>query len=235
MTEIFMQDSISIYNMNTSIKWSRVNTMEGFEYFQSQINDCLNGKIPHTSWSIFYRDWVRDPSYFPTNYSVRDLIDETIGFCHVHSLFIDALSTFLKNKGPVVELMAGNGFLSNCLMQKNIDIIPTDDFSWKSSWNKLYCDVQNINAADTIKKYQNCEYIICSWPYMDDDFANAIQLLRPDQKLIYIGESRGGCTASDAFFEGVEEIESDESWWKIYSSFDSRYLCHDKPYLYKRK
>jgi hypothetical protein len=53
--------------------------------------------------------------------------------------FIDALADEIKklNKSPIIEICAGNGKLSHHLRKKNIDIIATDDYSWKLSNENL--------------------------------------------------------------------------------------------------
>ena len=43
------------------------------------------------------------------------------------------------------------------------------------------------------------------WPCLGSDFAHDVLLnMTPGQQLYYRGESRGGCTANDLFFDALE-------------------------------
>ena len=54
------------------------------------------------------------------------------------------------------------------------------------------------------KKFPEKEVLISIWPlYLDPMLTDAIKIFTGD-KLIYIGEEKGGCTADDEFFEILE-------------------------------
>lgn len=131
-----------------------------------------------------------------------------------------------------LEVMSGAGWLAKALREKNIDIIATDDYSWgkRKGW-PVVSEVIEMNAMSAILNYAHqCDILIISWPYMNDDAYHAIKAAHdtnPTMLVVYIGEGDGGCTASDRFFEHFEEIEQQEfneikdqfkSWWGIHDT-----------------
>ncbi len=68
---------------------------------------------------------------------------------------------------------------------------------------------------------------------MDGVAARIWNAMKENQYLFYIGESYGGCTANDKFFELINEYETEDKW-KLKVNFRSFWGIHDQPYLYKR-
>ena len=126
--------------------------------------------------------------------------------------------------------MAGRGVLAKGLYDFGVNIIATDNFSWGWSSHYLWFDVKESDCITAIKEYgENIDFLICCWPYMDDNMYNSLIEMRsqnPMSKLIYFGEGRGGCTANDKFFNVANFIYDNEvfnaascffqSWWKIH-------------------
>ena len=50
--------------------------------------------------------------------------------------------------------------------------------------------------------------------------------------MVFIGESCGGCTASDKFFEAIQGIE-DKEFEQVVSNFKAWWAIHDYPQLVK--
>ncbi len=114
---------------------------------------------------------------------------------------------------PCLEVMAGTGYLSYALSKYGCNIKATDDFSWSSRFSNVnrFINVENLDCVEAIKKYgKDVKFIICSWPYMDDNAYRSLITMReinPKCRMIYIGEDMGGCTANDKFFENIKLCE----------------------------
>ncbi len=145
--------------------------------------------------------------------------------------WVNPFATWIGNR-RCLEVMSGAGWLAKALREKNIDIIATDDYSWgkRRGWSVI-SEVIEMNAVSAILNYAHqCDILIISWPYMNDDAYHAIKTAHdtnPAMLIVYIGEGAGGCTANDKFFEYFEEIELQEfdevrnqfkSWWGIHDT-----------------
>ena len=133
--------------------------------------------------------------------------------------------------------MAGNGSLTYFLKQQGVQCHATDNYTWKEkSWFDNNNLVEKLDCIDAISKYGDIvSYIICSWPYMDDDAYKsllAMRTLNDKCRMIYIGEWMGGCTANDRFFDAAEFLDL-----KTFSDAVSKYSCwegiQDHAYLVK--
>lgn len=180
---------------------------------------CLLQKEMLTTLPIAYRDrfildfsGVLNMSMPSMNaFLMRELAIPHMGYTVITKEFCSALSTFIGNHS-VLEVMAGNGLLTYGLRQYGVTSHATDDQSWHTSFNMWIDDLEVLDGVSAIEKYgHNVDYIIVAWPPMDsviEDIVTAIKKLnRPELRLIYIGESCGGCTATEKFFDMVEEIQ----------------------------
>lgn len=140
-----------------------------------------------------------------------------------------------------LEVMAGRGWLSYALRQRDIDVIATDDYSWhkEQKWEEPVTTVEEINCVDSITVYgRDIDILIMSWPYMDSnayDTIKALHEVNPEALIVYIGEGYGGCTADDMFFEHISFIEDDELFNKASGRFKSFDGIHDRLRLGKYK
>jgi 16S rRNA G1207 methylase RsmC len=172
----------------------------------------------------------------------RNQIVVRMGFSLINQNFVDALAKYIGDRS-CLEVMCGTGALSASLKAKNTNIIATDSFSWETEntgWNKdtRWCEIKEMDAVEAVKRYgADTEFIIMSWPPYNDDTAYKVLIqmreVNPDCRLIYIGESEGGCTANDNFFENAVEIEDDEEFNKVCCFFQRWDCIHDCPRLYK--
>ena len=102
--------------------------------------------------------------------------------------------------GPFIEVGAGTGALANRLAHYGADIFATD--SHHNHYDFIVSDhyyVEKMNASKAVKNYPD-RTVIMSWPTLESRWAfYALEVMSPGQKLIHIGEGRGGCTADNAF------------------------------------
>ena len=148
---------------------------------------------------------------------------------------INSIKDFVENDS-ILEIGSGLGTWAKLLQSEGISVTPTD-LSLDPKENpyiiekKPYTNVDQINADKAIKKYGNHKVLMMVWPPYDSPMAyNALKLFAGD-KLIFVGEGHGGCTADGNFFN---LLESD--WNHVENVFIPRWSgIHDSLSLYKRK
>lgn len=169
----------------------------------------------------------------------RDIIIRSSGFALISNEWIRPLAQWIGSR-RCLEIMSGSGALSYALAQHGVNVIATDNSNWAgwyNSWFSLpWTKVEALHCLDAIERYaRDCELVICSWPYMDDDAYNALLKMRvvnPNAMMIYIGEQSGGATASDAFFETAVPVD-DFCFISAVTNFKQMYGIHDCPHLLK--
>lgn len=129
---------------------------------------------------------------------------------HGYVKITDEIVTALVANGPWLEIGAGPGALAEAIKKAGGRVVATDNYSWtgknmqvRGNWvgqhGKVY-KAEAAHAATWIRRRPSIG-LLTSWPYMDSMAFDAASLLVPGQKLAYIGENRGGCTASTEFFD----------------------------------
>lgn len=121
--------------------------------------------------------------------------------------WVRELAAWLAGRN-VLEVMAGGGWIAAGLAKCGVDVLATDDYRWDTR-HKLMVRVHPVAKAaalDAVRAHRNDrEVLLISWPYMNDDAAEACA--EWPGPIVYIGEGSGGCNASDAFFRGFREDE----------------------------
>jgi len=198
------------------------------------IEKIINDKDLPDSYPSFINQ-SRDSRLF----ALRGSFINLMGFVLLSKDWIKDLSQWVGNR-RCLEVMAGLGALSYGLRKQGVEIIATDDYSWKKenealSHNRMWIHIEALDAVESIEKYgRTIEIIIMSWPPYNDEIA--IKVLRkmrevnPSCIMIYIGEEEGGCTANDEFFRNIEIIE-DKFFNAANQNFISWSLINDRPIL----
>lgn len=152
--------------------------------------------------------------------------------------WVDPLIKYI-GKRRVLEVMAGAGWLAGALREKGVNILATDNYSWanKKGW-EMQTEIEKMNCFKAIEKYgRSRSLLIMSWPYMDDKAYHCARLyhqVNPRGKIIYIGESEGGCTANDKFFQNTERVRT-RSFQEVVDKYKTWFGVHDTPMLLKYK
>jgi len=106
----------------------------------------------------------------------------------------------------ILEIGAGTGLWAKLLQNNNVDIIATDLMApiYKNNWyRRFWADVEEIDAIDAIKKYQDKDVLMLIWPHNDNVWAEALKEFTGNT-FIYAGKS------------GPEELhEQIEKNWEI--------------------
>jgi hypothetical protein len=120
----------------------------------------------------------------------------------------DELINAIKEYSPIVSVASGFGYTESLAIKEGADVIATDVSPNKN--NKWCSDgifntqVEEISAIDAVKKYSG-RNVFMAWPPYDTSMAfDAASEMDIEKVLIYVGESYGGCTGNDDFFQYLE-------------------------------
>lgn len=130
----------------------------------------------------------------------------------------------------VLEVGCGKGLWTYLLRLEGVNVTVTDTKSQEAETG-FVDDIEECEAKDATERHPECNVLFLCWPPYDRAMAaEALESFKGD-RVIYIGEGNGGCTADDSFHAMLEEQFEDDDvieipqWWGI----------HDCCMLYKRK
>lgn len=114
----------------------------------------------------------------------------------------------IASYGDVIEIGAGTGFWAELLRDQGIDVMAVDPM--ENDWTQWFPSglVGHVEMGDHTSCVRYPERtLLMIWPSMDSWAGEALQLFAEagGQRVVYIGEGCGGCTANDSFFEQVGE------------------------------
>lgn len=146
------------------------------------------------------------------------------------------------NGRKVLEVMSGRGWISKGLRELGVDVIATDNFSSHMHWNGkgTVTDVEEIDSLLAVEKYgKNIDILLMAWaPYNDPiayNVAKKLYEVNPDTIIVFIGESWGGCTANDEFFDSTETIDDPVFEDTVSDNYEAWFSVNDYPMLLKYK
>ena len=163
-----------------------------------------------------------------SSFSYRELLVKEYSYAIPDEKALEIISKY----GPVVEFGSGTGYWAKLLSDRGVDILAFDKSPPKENrynFKRKFFDIKysDIDALDNIKDRS----LMLSWPCYASSFAyDALKRFQGDC-LIYIGESMGGCTGNDSFFELLEEE------WELVEEHDipQWFGIHDYLSVFKRK
>jgi hypothetical protein len=187
-----------------------------------------NNQIPPDS-SFAYKDWYFSMESTLSLFEARQECNKKGMWAIVDKKWTCELAKWI-GKRKCLEVMAGAGWLSKALLECDIDIIATDNFSWDKQHTNLtpLCEIEKIDAVEAVRKYKDRDVLIVSWPPYDDSTICDVCKLWKNKPIIYIGEGDGGCNAPENFWNNFKEIENQP---KI--NFPQWYTLHDSIYIGK--
>ncbi|MBB1063496.1 SAM-dependent methyltransferase [Limosilactobacillus fastidiosus] len=171
----------------------------------------------------------------------RDYLEDTYGmWSYINAPFAKALSDYLNGE-PVLEIMAGNGYISKGLRNNNSTqkIYTTDSQAWikeNETGKHPVTKIERLDAIEAIKKYgDHVKYVIMSWaPDKQETDWEVLQLLRknyPEINLLVIGE-KDGATNSKVFWTHAK-LNQDEKLQQVNRYLHSFDLIDEQVYLVK--
>jgi hypothetical protein len=144
--------------------------------------------------------WVRGTSAAAA-YARRVACVRRYAFAVPDARALDAIARY----SPIVELGAGTGYWAYLLRALGVDIVASDLAPPDRSPNAYKLDPRTWSEVrpggiEILANHPDRALFLC-WPGYRDSFAADALAAYPGNRLIYIGEDRGGNTASPAFFD----------------------------------
>lgn len=171
-----------------------------------------------------------------------DYIGRGTELCRKYSWAIpdEAALMAIRNFGDdrIVEVGAGNGYWAHLLEQMNVEITAYDVEPYDNHWmdGTKWGRVIQRDGLESVLSEQEQQYhwrpftLMMVWPYMNEMAYDSLMAYE-GQRLIYVGEGQGGCTASDDFFDALDDM-----WDLVKTVFIPQWGgMHDYLELYERK
>lgn len=147
----------------------------------------------------------------------------------------DALRFVVKfTKGGMVDPMAGTGYWAYLLKQWDVDVVcydisPGEDNTWHQDAD-LWVPVEKMDGAEATAKHPD-RTLMLAWPPYSQDVGARILAAYHGERVIYMGESNGGCTGDSGLHEAL-----DEDWTEIAACRPVQwYGLHDDISVYERR
>lgn len=210
------------------------------DQIQDQVFTTINAQFPKGD-SEGDRRWNQLSAALPkldkALRSYRDYLEQQYGmWAYISAPFIKSLAAYV-GQSPVLEIMAGNGYISKGLRDLGVKVYPTDSLEWideNQTGRHQVIPIEKLDAVSAVKAYQDkVKYVIMSWSpdkkTIDLDVLNAIRKADNDLELIVIGE-KNGATNSSEFWQAAHYIHQDaaKTLNKYHQPFD---LIKDQVYL----
>ncbi len=128
------------------------------------------------------------------------------GFCLITAECLLLLAALCKGK-KILEAGSGSGWIADQLAQRGVDITAADWTDYRQSCDKTRgYPIRSVfrldHHGDAVALLPGCfDIVLLVWPNLGTPFGEHVaQAMCSGQILIFEGETEGGCTASDEFF-----------------------------------
>lgn len=170
---------------------------------------------PATRWNplytLFYKtcQWGNgEISAYVGAFSVREQTVKSYSYAVPDEGAIDLLARY----GPFVEIGAGSGYWAKLLRDVHVDIVAYDIASHEQPWTEV------LYGNELMALLHADRTLFLCWPPLEDNMAlRAVKIhaLGGGNRLAYIGEHEGGCTANDEFFAYLDQYYEVERSYAI--------------------
>lgn len=172
--------------------------------------------------------------------SINAACVERYVYCHKWSWAVpnERAIKLIASLGPIIECGAGTGYWASLIKSVGGNILAFDEAPYKNHWCEGKHTKVFMGNADVCRKTTRPVLLLC-WPPYDDSFAadclvafGASRTRRNyKRRVVFIGESEGGCTGDDAFFKLLNER------WSCIDQLDipQWYGIHDYLFVYEEK
>lgn len=123
----------------------------------------------------------------------QELVDE-----YSWAVPTEAAVRYISAFESVLEVGAGTGYWAHLVEQHGGSVHPTDI----DPPDNTYAPVHEFAAADLGEEIQD-GVVLLVWPPHDTDMASTTLSYEPNH-VLYVGETRGGCTADAEFFDTLD-------------------------------
>ncbi|RRK10069.1 SAM-dependent methyltransferase [Lactiplantibacillus garii] len=171
----------------------------------------------------------------------RDYVEEQYGmWAYISAPFLKDLADFVGT-APVLEVMAGNGYVSKGLkrLHPRQTVITTDSKAWthetdNQTGRQPVTTIEQLDAVSAFQKYADqVKFVIMAWSpdklTIDWDLLQAIRASTYDVPLICIGE-KYGATGSKQFWDHAN-YQTDAAVERLNRHFRPFDLIHDQVYV----
>lgn len=160
-------------------------------------------RLVHGHWPTLAQRW--GATVRPSDLNARLDLGHDARARYAFAVPDEAALARIVNLGPLVEIGAGSGYWAALLRRRGLDVLAFDKY--RSSANPLYRGLAwtevRLGDSKAAAQYRERNLFLCWPPYDAPMAADSLRAYR-GQRLIYIGESRGGETANAAFFNTLE-------------------------------
>lgn len=145
----------------------------------------------------------------------------------------DEAINYIVSLSPIIEVGAGAGYWASLVRQAGGSIVALDKDPYKNDWVEgNWTQVDKLSSYYQLRKknYSNHTLFLCWPPYADSMAFDCLKKYK-GSRLIYVGESQGGCTADNNFFNLLDK-EWEENMYIDIPQWDG---MRDYLISYKRK
>lgn len=149
----------------------------------------------------------------------------------------DTVEFVAAHLGPrAIDPLAGSGYWAYLLGQHGIDVVASDiapPDRAKNEWHTgvdPYVPITQLDAADAVAAHDQDRTLLLAWPPYDDPIGAGIVNAYRGRRIVFIGESDGGCTGGDDMWTALSE-----SWHEVADHRPVQwYGLHDWITVYER-
>lgn len=173
----------------------------------------------------------------------RDYVEDQYGmWAYISAPFLKDLADFTGD-APILEVMAGNGYVSKGLkrLHPQQTIYTTDSKDWTHEQNnqtgkRPVTPIEALDAVNAFNKYADeIKYVVMAWSpdklTVDWDLLQAMRANKNDVALICIGE-KYGATGSKQFWDHAD-YQTGTAVDQLNAHFHPFDLIHDQVYIIK--
>jgi hypothetical protein len=150
----------------------------------------------------------------------------------------DTVEFVREHAGPMlIDPLAGSGWWAWLLGQDHVDVLASDENppngTSDNNWHRGSAHVQiaRMDAVDAVAQANQSRTLLLSWPPYDSDIGARILDAYRGNRVIYIGETAGGCCGDDRMFDLL-----DQGWQEIADHRPIQYYgIRDWVTVYQRK
>jgi hypothetical protein len=143
-----------------------------------------------------------------------------------------------RHTGPkVIDPMAGSGYWAHLLRQLGVDVLASDETpptGEANNWHRTgvqHVEVGRADAVEAVAAHGADRALLLAWPPYDSPIGADTLAAFPGDRVIFIGESEGGCTGDDRLFALFAE-----EWTEVASHRPVQFMgLHDFITVYDRK
>jgi hypothetical protein len=229
--------SIVKINLESRYKTTNIHRTKGFVISDKDFFDFKETE------EILLDEWKKDTPEWMSE-EMRERVSKMTKWRKSHAFGVpsqDALieiARYVKGE-KVLSVASGNGYWEYLLKSIGVDIIATDPGigGYGEYWTRTYTKVEKMDALEAIKNHEQRNVLFICWPLARGTMAFDALACFKGSYCVYIGEKKGGMTATWEFFEEVDENWDIEKRVKLPSwpSLADKNLPVNKVWLMKRK